>query len=86
MSTTNIEKDNLEAHVELCAERYKAMEDKLDSVEEKVVQLETTVGEIKTMIVDMKDHRNNQLGRWGMSAIGALVAIIGWLIVQFVLN
>ena len=36
MSTTNIEKENLEAHVELCAERYDALETKLDTVEEKV--------------------------------------------------
>ena len=36
MSATKIEKENLEAHVELCAERYDALEEKLDAVEEKV--------------------------------------------------
>ena len=31
--TTDIEKKSLEAHVELCAERYKFLETKLDSLE-----------------------------------------------------
>ena len=85
MSTTDIEKENLEAHVELCSERYKALEDKLDSVEGKVEQLETTVGEIKTMIVEMKDHSNNQLVTWGVGIIGALMASICWLVFKFVI-
>ena len=33
MSTTDIEKKNLEAHVELCAERYASLDNKLDSFE-----------------------------------------------------
>ena len=34
MSTpTNIEKENLEAHVELCAQRYDALEQRLSGVE-----------------------------------------------------
>jgi hypothetical protein len=32
MSASDIEKENLEAHVELCAERYKQLESKLDSL------------------------------------------------------
>ena len=31
--TTEIEKKSLEAHVELCAERYRFLEEKLESVE-----------------------------------------------------
>jgi hypothetical protein len=34
---TDIEKKSLEAHVELCAERYKFLETKLESVEPVVV-------------------------------------------------
>ena len=39
MSTTDIEKENLEAHVELCAERYKQLESRLSSIEGKVGKL-----------------------------------------------
>jgi len=42
-SPTQIEKENLEAHVELCAQRYDALEKRLDSVEKKLGILQTTV-------------------------------------------
>ena len=73
MSTTQIEKQNLEAHVELCSERYDALESKLDSVENKVNTLETSVGEIKTMIVNLDRRRSTQLITWAGSAITMLI-------------
>ena len=44
MSTpTQIEKENLEAHVELCAQRYDALETRLESVEKKISTLQDTI-------------------------------------------
>jgi hypothetical protein len=44
MSTpTDIEKENLEAHVELCAQRYDALENRLGSIEKKVSTLQDTI-------------------------------------------
>jgi uncharacterized protein YlxW (UPF0749 family) len=44
MSTpTQIEKENLEAHVELCAQRYDALENRLESVENKISTLQNTI-------------------------------------------
>jgi hypothetical protein len=44
MSTpTNIEKENLEAHVELCAQRYDALEQRMSSVEGKLSTLQHTI-------------------------------------------
>ena len=43
MATTDIEKENLEAHVELCAERYKQLENRLDNVEGKIGTLQETI-------------------------------------------
>lgn len=40
---TDIEKENLEAHVELCAQRYDALEKRLGSVEGKISSLHDTV-------------------------------------------
>jgi predicted nucleic acid-binding Zn-ribbon protein len=40
---TQIEKQNLEAHVELCAQRYDALEQRMDSVEGKLSTLQSTV-------------------------------------------
>lgn len=40
---TDIEKENLEAHVELCAQRYKQLETRLTSIEVKVASLQETI-------------------------------------------
>jgi hypothetical protein len=40
---TAIEKENLEAHVELCAQRYDALETRLSSVEKKINTLQDTI-------------------------------------------
>ena len=41
--TTQSEKENLEAHVELCAERYRQLETRLETIEEKVSTLASVV-------------------------------------------
>lgn len=40
---TDIEKENLEAHVELCSIRYAQLEQRLTSIEGKVATLQDTV-------------------------------------------
>lgn len=40
---TDIEKENLEAHVELCAQRYKQLETRLTGIEVKVASLQETI-------------------------------------------
>jgi hypothetical protein len=42
-SPTAIEKENLEAHVELCAQRYDALDKRLTSIEGKVTTLQSTI-------------------------------------------
>lgn len=50
---TEIEKENLEAHVELCAHRYAALELRLTSIEDKVESLTEVVqkGQLNTIKV-----------------------------------
>ena len=36
MSTTALEKENLEAHVDLCEQRYKNLETRMQNIESKV--------------------------------------------------
>ena len=43
--TTAIEKQNLEAHVELCAERYEQLNTRLEIIEEKVGKLAIKIEE-----------------------------------------
>lgn len=43
MSTTDLEKQSLEAHVDLCALRYKQLDSRLAKVEEKVEEIHKDV-------------------------------------------
>jgi len=43
VSTTALEKENLEAHVDLCAQRYEVLEGRLTKVEEKVDAVHTLI-------------------------------------------
>lgn len=40
---TDIEKENLEAHVELCAQRYDNLDKRLTNIESKVSMLQDTI-------------------------------------------
>ena len=46
MSTTDLEKQNLEAHVDLCSERYKGLHDRLSAIEVRLGRMneEMTAG------------------------------------------
>lgn len=83
--TTDIEKKSLEAHVELCAERYRLLENKLETLDEKIEGLSQSVAAIKVAIQEMAEKRNNQLIGWGIGIIGALTATVAWLITHYVI-
>ena len=82
--TTDIEKKSLEAHVELCAERYKLLELKLESLYASGSSLKEMIADLHAMVQAMSAKRNDQLIGWGMGAIGALLATVGWLLTTYV--
>lgn len=82
--TTDIEKKSLEAHVELCAERYRHLETKLETVESKITNLGTVIREVHDMLINLKDRRNSQIIAWGSSLVLMLLGIIAWFFVNYV--
>lgn len=72
MSTVDIEKESLEAHVELCAERYSRMEEKFSNVEKRLTTLESVLVDIKEAIIIQNDRRQKQVIRWAVGLIGFL--------------
>ena len=44
MSTTDLEKQNLEAHVDLCSERYKGLHDRLSAIEIRLAKMNEDMG------------------------------------------
>ena len=76
MSASDIEKENLEAHVELCAERYRQLNLKLDSLGDKVSTMESMISDIKNTLSDANDKHNRQLITIGTSVIVVLIGAI----------
>lgn len=83
---TEIEKKNLEAHVELCAERYRYLEEKLELVETKISGLNAVVTEIRAMMHEMMNKQNDRLINWGVGIIGTLVVVIGYFFITYVMK
>jgi hypothetical protein len=81
---TDLEKKSLEAHVDLCAQRYRFLESKMEAVEQKIAGLNSIVGEIHDMMHAMTEKRNDQLLNWSLGIGGTMLAIIGYLLVTYV--
>jgi hypothetical protein len=75
---TDIEKESLEAHVELCAQRYDAMKDNMERMETRLTNVETIVKEIKDMLVEKESKAYIKLLNIGIAVIGSLLtALLG---------
>ena len=84
--TTEIEKKSLEAHVELCAERYKSLDERLDFLGEKISKVEEVTDEIKNCVQKLTEKSNDRLIGWGVAIITSLVGMVGWLLTHYVLK
>ena len=74
VEATEIEKKSLEAHVDLCAERYNALEDKLSALDSKINSACTMIKEVKETVGKMAEKSNDRLISWGIAIIGFLTA------------
>ena len=84
VDTTDIEKKSLEAHVELCAERYRMLELKIETVENEISEVKHMVSEVHGIVRQMGEKRNDQLIAWGIGIIGTLLAVVGWLTAHYI--
>ena len=81
---SEIEKKSLEAHVELCAERYKSLDERLDFLSEKISKVEEFTSEIKDAVQKLTEKSNDRLIGWGVAIIASLTGIVGWLLTHYV--
>jgi len=82
-NTTDIEKKSLEAHVELCAERYKLLETKLETVEQGVVTTKDMVQDLSDTVSKMSEKSNDRIIKWGVGIIATLAGVCGWLLTHY---
>jgi predicted nucleic acid-binding Zn-ribbon protein len=83
---TDIEKKSLEAHVELCAERYNQLEQRFEHVDNKINSLEQLMREVHDMVARINEKRTDQIIAWGLGIIGGLVATTVYLITHYVIK
>lgn len=83
---TDIEKKSLEAHVELCAQRYTALEQRIEDVKQDTVELKASIKGIHDAVIQMGNNRNSQLIGWGIGIIGFLTACLGYVVSHYVLK
>jgi hypothetical protein len=80
---TDIEKKNLEAHVELCAERYRFLESKLNTVEDKVTALGPVMQETHELVHQLSEKHNSIMQNWTIGIIVFLLGLCGWFATQY---
>ena len=83
---TDIEKESLEAHVELCAQRYDAMKDNMERMETRLTNVETIVKEIKDMLVEKESKAYQKLLNIGIAVIGSLLTALLGIVVYLIKN
>jgi hypothetical protein len=74
--STEIEKESLEAHVELCSERYTTLHDKFDAVNERLDKHEGMLTDIRTAVITNDQNRNKQVIKWGTGVIAVLATTL----------
>lgn len=84
--TTEIEKKSLEAHVELCAERYNALEDKMVAMGANISHLCEMLQEVKATINNLNEKSTDRIIAWGVGIIGTLIGTIAWLLATYVIK
>jgi hypothetical protein len=77
-----IEKKSLEAHVELCAERYDQLDNRLINVEHRLEKLEVHLVDIKEAIEKANNGQSKQLIAIGTTIIGVLITAIVALVIH----
>lgn len=72
----DIEKESLEAHVELCGQRYDVMAEKMATMEERLDSVELVLKEIKNMLQEKETQAYKKLISIGITVIGSLLTAL----------
>lgn len=82
---SDLEKRNLEAHVEMEILREKSTAETLKNLEEKIEDLVEKHKELRALVDDIKDSRNNQLIKWGTAIIISLFSALGMIFLRIII-
>lgn len=74
--TTELERNNLEAHVDLCAMRYQQLDSRLTVIEKKVSDLNST-------IEDSKNSMSKVIIASSATIVGSIISLIITIMMKF---
>lgn len=74
------ESTDLELHTALCAERYLALETRLDGVEQRLDRIESEITEVHQAVRKLAEHHASRWDSLQIGVIGVLMATIGGLL------
>ena len=85
--TTMLEKENLEAHVDLCAERYRRLEEKYQQLQdtidksnsvihERISKMKDSMDEMKALSIEQHFKQNRIIITTAVAVIGTIVAAV----------
>ena len=76
------EEEDLATHVEICAIRYKGIEDKFDAVDARLDKIDSTLVDIKKMIETQRDTKFKTIVGAATTVVAGLLTVLGYLIVN----
>ena len=85
--TMSLEKENLEAHVDLCAERYQRLEEKYQQLQdtidksntvihERISKMKDSMDEMKALSIEQHFKQNRIIITTAVAVIGTIVAAV----------
>jgi len=80
------ERESLEIHVDVCAQRYALLLQRLDGMDHRFDRMETVVQEIRDRITKNQDQTLKTYLKWAGVIIAGLISVTGYLLATFVIG
>jgi hypothetical protein len=80
------ERESLEIHVDICAQRYALLLQRLDGMDARFDRMETVVQEIHSRITKNQDQTLKTYLMWAGLIITGLISTTGYLLATFVIG
>lgn len=84
--TTEIEKESLETHVELCALRYENLKENLITVRDDVSSIKDDLKALKDALEEKSSASTDKLFHVGTYIIGGLLTVCGTLVFKLLFH
>jgi hypothetical protein len=80
------ERESLETHVDICAQRYALLLQRLEHMDQRFDRMETVVQEIHARITQNQDQTHKTHLMWAGAIIAGLISVVGYLLATFVIG